>query len=151
MDTLNKPYSFEDLNGATVYIDTNVFIYFLDGRKPFVSMVSPFLESVLNGDIVGFTGQAVIAETLVQPYKLENDFLVERFKAFFYQPDFLTLLDHDAACFELAAKISGKKGMKLVDSLHFATALQAGCQYLITHDKGMKSVEGIEIFRLDQL
>lgn len=114
-------------------------------------MVYPFLEALINGEVIGYTGDAVIAETMVQPYKLGNIAMIEQFKAFFAQDDFLTILSHDDKAFDLAAKISGTKGMKLVDSLHMATALQAGCDYLITHDKGIKPVDGIRIVQLSTL
>jgi predicted nucleic acid-binding protein len=143
--------SLEQLKGQRVYIDTNIFIYFLDGQEPFLSMVYPFLEALINGEVIGYTGDAVIAETMVQPYKLGNIAMIEQFKAFFAQDDFLTILSHDDKAFDLAAKISGTKGMKLVDSLHMATALQAGCGYLITHDKGIKPVDGIRIVQLSTL
>lgn len=150
MDTIKK-LSLEDLKGASVYIDTNIFVYFLEKNEPFYSMVLPFFRLLLKREMVGFVGQAVVAEVLVSPYKIKNDFLVQEVKAFFAQKNFLTILEHDEKAFDLAAKISGTKSMKLVDSLHFATALQAHCQYLITHDKGMKVVDGITIARLDEL
>lgn len=146
MDTVNK--SLNELMGQSVYIDANIFIYFLDGQESFLSMVTPFLEAVLNGEIIGYTGDAVLAEVMVHPYKFGNLATIDRFKAFFAQEDFLSILTHDSKAFDLASQLSGTKGMKLVDSLHMATALQAGCTYMLTHDKGMKSVDGIRIIRL---
>ncbi|MEZ5536279.1 MAG: type II toxin-antitoxin system VapC family toxin [Thiolinea sp.] len=140
--------SLDELKGRSVYIDTNIFIYFLDGQEPFLSIVYPFLESLLNGEIIGYTGDAVVAETMVQPYKLGNLAMIERFKAFFAQDDFLTVLNHDANAFDLAAQLSGTQKMKLVDSLHMATALQAGCDFLITHQKGIKLADGIKVVQL---
>ena len=96
-------------------------------------------------------GDAVIAEVMVHPYKFGNLALIERYKAFFAQEDFLSVLSHDSKAFDLASQLSGTKGMKLVDSLHMATALQAGCSYMITHDKGMKSVERIRIIQLSTI
>ncbi|MGV6851624.1 MAG: type II toxin-antitoxin system VapC family toxin [bacterium] len=149
MDTINA--SLAELVGHSIYIDANIFIYFLDGQEPFASMVTPFLEAVIDGEIIGYTGDAVLAEVMVHPYKLGNLATIERFKAFFAQDDFLTVLSHDANAFDLASQISGTKGMKLVDSLHMATALQAGCSYLITHDQKMKSVDDVKIIQLSKL
>jgi len=139
------------LMGQHVYVDANIFIYFLDGREPFLPMVTPFLESVIDGDIIGYTGDAVLAEVTVQPYKTGNISTIERTKAFFAQKDFLSIISHDSKAFDLASKISGTKGMKLIDSLHMATAIQAGCSFMVTHDQKMKSVEGIEIVRLSDI
>lgn len=143
--------SIAELKGQSVYIDANVFIYFLDGKEPFLSKVTPFFESIMDGDIIGFTGEAVIAEVMVHPYKYGNLAMIERFKAFFAQEDFLAILSHDSNAFDLASKLSGTKGMKLVDSLHMATALQAGCSHMLTHDNGMKFVDGITIIQLSKI
>lgn len=139
------------LAGNTVYIDTNIFIYFLDGNKDFLSLVAPFLEAVSAGKIIGYTGDAVIAETMVRPYKIGNLAMIEQFKAFFYREDFLTILPHESKTFDLAAQISAKHGMKLIDALHLATALQAGCKYLITQDMGFKQIEGMELVNLKNI
>ena len=143
--------SIAELKGQSVYIDANVFIYFLDGQEPFLSKVTPILEAVMDGSIIGFAGDAVVAEVMVHPYKFGNLATIERFKAFFTQEDFLTILSHDAGAFDLASQLTGTKGMKLVDSLHMATALQAGCAYMLTHDNGMKSVDGIRIIQLSTI
>ena len=143
--------SVAELKGQSVYIDANIFIYFLDGQEPFLPKVTPFLEAVMDGDIIGFTGDAVVAEVMVHPYKFGNLATIERFKAFFAQEDFLTILSHDEGAFDLASQLAGKKGMKLVDSLHMATALRAGCAYVLTHDNGMKSVDGIRIIQLSTI
>lgn len=149
MDKINE--SLDQFIGRSVYIDANIFIYFLDGNEPSLSMVSPFLEKVMMGEIIGYTGDAAIAEVMVYPYKLGNLAVIEKFKAFFAQDDFLTILNHDSKSFDLASSISGTKGMKLVDSLHMATALKSNCDYLITHDKGIKSVDGIKIIQLSEV
>lgn len=140
--------SLAELKGQSVYIDANIFIYLLDGGEPFVSMVKPFFESVLNNEIIAYTGDAVIAEVMVRPYKLGDLVNIERFKAFFAQERFLSVVSHDAGAFDLAAQLSGTKEMKLVDALHMATAIRAGCGYLITHDRGMKAVGDLKIVRL---
>lgn len=143
--------SLGELKGQSVYIDANIFIYLLDGSEPFVSMVKPFFEAVMNGEIIGYTGDAVIAEVMVRPYKLGDLVNIERFKAFFAQERFLSVVLHDAGAFDLAAQLSGTKGMKLIDSLHMATAIRAGCGYLITHDRGMKEAHGIRVVQLSEL
>ena len=140
-----------ELKGQSVYIDANLFIYLLDGSEPFVSMVQPFFEAVLDGEIIGYTGDAVIAEVMVQPYKLGNTANIARFKAFFAQDNFLSIVSHDAEAFKLASQLSGTQGMKLVDSLHMATAIQAGCGYLVTHDRGVKSADGVRVVQLSSL
>ena len=88
---------------------------------------------------------------MVRPYKIGNIAMIEQFKAFFYRENFLTILPHESKTFDMAAQISAKHGMKLVDALHLATALQAGCKYLITQDMGFKQVEGVELVNLKNI
>jgi predicted nucleic acid-binding protein len=149
MDTISP--DFARMFGQSVYIDTNVFIYFLDRSPTFLPVVAPFLRAVMDGRIIGYTGVAVIAETMVKPYKIGDVAIIGKFKDFFYQKDFLTILPHDPAIFDLASQISAKNSMKLIDSLHLATAVQGGCNYLITHDGGFKPMGGVEIVLLRNL
>lgn len=137
--------------GQNVYIDTNVFIYFLDKNTLFFPVSALFLQAVANGQIIGHTGDAVIAETMVQPYKIGDVAIIARFKDFFHREDFLSIHSHETGTFELASQISAQQGMKLVDSLHLATAIKSGCQCLITMDGGFKSVGGVKIIQLQDL
>lgn len=146
MDEVNQPLA--GLIGRSVYIDANIFIYFLDGQEPYLSMVTPLLEKVLEGEIIGYTGDAVIAEVMVHPYRLGDINVIEKFKAFFNQEDFLSIVSHDARAFEASSRLSGTTPMKLIDSLHLATAMQSGCSHFVTNDKKIKSVEGIEVVQL---
>ena len=134
--------------GKGVYIDTNVFIYFLDTDTPFFPVSALFFRAVASGNIIGHTGDAVIAETLVKPYKMGDAVVISKFKDFFYKKDFLSIHTHDSRMFDLASQISAQQSMKLVDSLHLATAIKSGCQYLITGDAGFKSVGGVQIIQL---
>ncbi len=149
MDTINP--AFARMFGQSVYIDTNVFIYFLDQNAQFLSVVAPFLQAVIEGKIIGYTGVAVIAETMVKPYKIGDVAIIGSVKEFFYQENFLTILPHDANAFDLAAQISAKNSMKLIDALHLATALQSGCKFLVTQDEGFKPMGGVEIVFLRDL
>ena len=78
------------LSGQRVYIDTNVFIYFLDKHDTYFELVSHFFQACI-------------------------------------------------------------KRLKFIDALHLATAVQAGCQYLITNDAGISSSEGLEVISLADL
>ena len=62
--------------GHRVYLDTNVFIYFLDRNPDFFQVVRSIIVSVESGLIIGHTGDAAIAETLVKPYQTGNLALV---------------------------------------------------------------------------
>lgn len=136
--------------GHRVYFDTNIFIYFLDQGAHF-DLVAPLLSACAEGRVTGCTGDAAIAETMVMPYRHQNMAKIAQFKAFFSLEGFLTVHSHSAQTFDLAAQFAGTRNMRLIDALHCATALQAGCRFLVTNDMGFKSGDGLEVIQLNAL
>lgn len=131
--------------GHRVYLDTNVFVYFLDRNPDYFPVVAPIIEAIESGLIIGYTGDAAIAETLVKPYQTDNLALAASFKAFFRTEDFLSIQPHDAETFDLAAQLRAKRGLKFIDALHCATAIQAGCKFFVTNDGGIQSSDVLDV------
>ncbi len=144
-DTLNR------LHGNRVYLDTNVFIYFLDRNPDYFPLVASIIEAVESGLILGCTGEAAIAEILVKPYQSGNLELVANIKAFFRMEDFLSICPHDAETFDLASQLRAKYNQKFIDALHYSTAIRAGCKFIITNDSGIKSNDFLEVILLSAL
>ncbi len=136
--------------GQRVYFDTNVFIYFLD-QGPLFDVVAPLLAACVEGRMMGCTGDAAVAETMVMPYRHRNVTQIAQFKAFFGLEGFLTIYAHTAQTFDLAAQLAGTQGMRLMDALHCATAIQCGCHFLVTNDGGIKSSDGLEVISVKAL
>jgi len=55
---------------------------------------------------MAYTGGAVVAETLYKAYQVDDIVRVRKFKAFFDDDEFITLLPHNTKAFELAAELS---------------------------------------------
>jgi predicted nucleic acid-binding protein len=138
------------IQGRRVYIDTNIFVYFLERNERYFNLIVPFFDMFERGASSGFTGDAVVAETLYKPYQLNDPMRVSEFKAFFSNEEFLTVLPHSTKVFELAAELSPKRGMKLIDALHFATATLAGCHFMLTNDAAFKSNQEIQVIHLQE-
>jgi predicted nucleic acid-binding protein len=138
------------LHGRHVYLDTNILIYFLDKNPDYFPVAAAVIESIESGSIAGYTGDAVIAEILVKPYQSGNIELVSSIKAFFNTENFLTICRHDAESFDLAAQLRAKYSQKFIDALHYATAIRAGCQAIITNDNGIRTSERLEVISLSK-
>ena len=141
-ETINR------LKGHSVYLDTNVFIYFLDQNPDYFPLVGPIIKAIESGEIIGYTGDAVIAEILVKPYRSGNLALAASIKAFFRMENFLYISPHDAETFDLAAQLRAKFNHKFIDALHYATAIRAGCKFIITNNNGFLSNEILEVILL---
>ena len=139
------------IRGQRVYVDTNIFIYFLERHDRYFESVVPFFQLFNDGLSLAYTGDAVVAETLYKPYQVNDTLRVSEFKEFFSNDEFITVLPHTKKVFELAAELSPKRGMKLIDALHYATAALAGCKFILTNDQGFNSSESMEVILLDDL
>jgi len=138
------------LAGRRVYIDSNVFIYFLDRSPALAQAADRVMAFASSGACQGVTGDLAVAEVLVGAYRHRDDESAERIRGFFRTPDLLTVVSHSSADFVLAARVRGEQGAALVDALHVATALNAGCTVLVTNDARMPSVPGLEVVRLQE-
>jgi predicted nucleic acid-binding protein len=139
------------IRGQRVYVDTNIFIYFLERHDRYFEGVVPFFQLFNDGLSIAYTGDAVVAETLYKPYQINDTLRVSEFKEFFNNDEFITVLPHSKKVFELAAELAPKRGMKLIDALHYATATLAGCKFMLTNDHGFVSSDAIEVIHLDDL
>jgi predicted nucleic acid-binding protein len=138
------------LHGRHVYLDTNVLIYFLDRNPDYFTVASAVIEAIESGSIAGYTGDAVVAEILVKPYRSGSIELVSGIKAFFQTENFLTICHHDAEAFDLAAQLRAKYNQKFIDALHYATAIRSGCHAIITNDNGIRNSENLDVISLSR-
>ncbi len=134
--------------GARVYIDTNIFIYFFNKWDKGFSLVADLIEVCADRRIFGVASELVVAEILVQPYRERDLGTIAQVKRFFGQKDFLHVCEHQSGFINESAMLAGEHGMKLIDAMHFHTAIANQCNFLITHDQNFKSTKGVEVVQL---
>lgn len=146
MDALTRTLA--RMQGQRAYIDSNFFIYFLTRHPAGFAASAAVLQACDAGGIIGTTGDAVVAELLVKPYRDDDTAAIHGIRQLFSREHFIQRLPHDAECFELAAELRGKQGGKLMDALHFATALRGGCRFFLSNDHAFKSTDRMTVLRL---
>ncbi len=122
------------ISGQRVYIDANIFIYFLDRHPTYFDTVSSLFQSSVDQKFFATTGDIAVAEVMVGPYRNNDIMLITRFQRFFAEKKFLTVVAHDRDVFDIATLLVAQKRMKFIDALHIATALSVGCTTFITND-----------------
>lgn len=65
--------------GDRIYVDTNLFIYAVEQVMPFAPQVQPLLQAADQGVVKLVTSLLTLAETLVMPYRQENDMLISAY------------------------------------------------------------------------
>ena len=115
---------------SRVYVDSNIFIYFVELNTEYFEKAEEFFEHI---DSVGarlFTNEYTLAECIYQPSREGNFSLVEKYELLFEKEDEVQLLNLDGAIAKRAAFVGGNLGLKLADAIHFVSALEAGCDFL---------------------
>jgi predicted nucleic acid-binding protein len=139
-----------EMQGNSVYFDTNLFVYFLDRYERYFDKCLPFFKAAEDGSITGVSGDLVIAELLVKPLR-ENDIInVQNIHSLFDSDGVFQVLPHDRSTLEFAAHIRATQKLAMVDAIHLATAIRARCSHIITNDEQVaKRAKGIKVIRLE--
>ena len=134
-----------DLAGQTVYLDANIFIYFVEAYAPTAHIVRPLFQMISSGALTAVTSELTIAEVLVKPLRDRNTLVVDAYRALLSGTNDINLAPITRQSLSQAAAIRAVGSIKLPDAIHAATALQlSNCEF-ITNDQGFASVAGLSV------
>lgn len=131
-------------DGATVLVDTNPIIYFLEGSAKAAAFVSLF-EDIDAGRIQALVTPITVAELVSGPLRAGKDALAERYRRGVTESAGWSLREIDAEIAMLAARLRISNQLKLPDAFQLATAVHEGCAALITHDRDFSRVTDLPI------
>ena len=130
---------------SKVYIDTNIFIslfelvpYFYETAKEVFELLH-FLECRI------LTNEITIAECIYKPARQDDFAMLQTYQELFASDTNIGLLPLNSELANRAASHGGKLGLKLIDAIHFTSAIEAGCDFFITSDKAFTSTPEIEV------
>ena len=139
------------IQGNRVYLDTNVFIYALEGFPPLDAELQDLFKAIGRGDFDGVTSELTIAEALVKPLKDGNTALIDAYDTTLQDRPYFHLLAITQTILREAARLRGTTSLKLPDAVHLATAEQAGCTTLVTNDPDFKGTTSMKVIVLSDL
>jgi predicted nucleic acid-binding protein len=134
-----------------VYVDSNVFIYFLEsapGMQEAARRIFAIAEKT-NAPLI--TSELTLAECLYGAYKLRDEALAHRYRSLFQQRPALVLAGIDMTVLDAAAKIGPQSGLKLMDAIHVATAVEADCDVFATNDARIRDWRELQVVQLATL
>lgn len=134
-----------------LYLDTNIFIYALEGYPVFRAVLTRLFEALDRGELTAVTSELTLAEVLVKPLLDQH---AERQAAYLQalQPSTsLQLIPVSREVLIAAARLRAEGNLKLPDAIHAATAQLSGCSQFLTNDARVPALPGLVIRRLSEL
>jgi predicted nucleic acid-binding protein len=113
-----------------VFLDTNVLIYILEGDSEFGLKYAQFLTKLRADGAIFNTSTTTIVEFLASNSDANAVKQLLNFPGLDFYP-----LDNDAAI--KAGDLARKHSIKLGDSIQLATAIDSGCEALISNDSSL--------------
>lgn len=128
----------------TVFLDTNIVIYFVEQTPAWGAKVRARV-AVLRaaGDRLAIS-DLVRMECRVGPLRTGNTTLLGDFVNFFNDPDVSVFAATPAVC-DRAAEIRALYNFKPLDALHLAAAVLNGCGLFLTHDARLSRFPDITV------
>jgi predicted nucleic acid-binding protein len=130
--------------GSRLYIDTNIWIYYIEAHPEFVQQVRNFFVSVEAAAGTLVTNEITVAECLYKPSADNNLAAINAYSSLFDSGE-IELIPLDGVLTRQAAMQGGKLGLKLIDAIHYISALSHGCDHFITSDTRFKSGPGMKV------
>jgi predicted nucleic acid-binding protein len=133
----------KELGVGPVALDTAPFIYLIEEHPQYLPIVRPVFAAIAAGKLPAVTSGLTLLETLVQPYRVGNTVLAERYETLLTRSRGLHLVEITRAVCRVAAQLRAAHSVKTPDALHLATALLAKCPVFLTNDRELPPVPGI--------
>ena len=138
------------LKDKPVYLDTNVFIYMLEGYPEFLPLLTQLFKALDNKHLQAITSELTLAEALVKPFADKNISLQKIYEHTIQSALGLTVIPISRNILIKAAKLRTSM-LRLPDAIHLATAQENDCKFFITNDAHLKKIPDINILLLSEI
>ena len=130
-----------------VFLDANVVIYTVEQPPDLGPRALEHVRRLLLEGHRLLVSQLVRMECLAQPFTAGDARVLADYEAFFGS-EFVTVADITGPVCERAARLRARHKLQALDALHFATAIEAGCEAFLTNDVRLPEVGGIRLVML---
>jgi predicted nucleic acid-binding protein len=133
-------------HASRIYVDSNVFIYALEGPPEIADLLEELLDLFRSKTGLAATSELTLAEVLAKADVVRRrdylDLIVESGAFRLYSVSRDVLIE--------TASYRRTMGMpKLLDAIHVVTAIRSGCRTMLSADLRMKVPDGISLFDAD--
>jgi predicted nucleic acid-binding protein len=127
-----------------IYLDSAILIYHLDGIGPFQARPANRLTTLRAGGDQVAVSDLTHLECRVKPIQLGDTLRLSKFDGFFGLPD-VRMVPLTTAVDDQATVIRATHGIKTLDAIHLAAALEGGCDIFLTNDARLSSFHDLTV------
>ena len=139
------------MTDSKVFIDTAPFIYALEDNAQYSAVVRKVFSEYYTKETPLCTSLLTFTEYCVIPYRQNDIRKITDFEAFISDAG-IFLVPFSVKIAKYAAQIRAKYiGIKAMDALQLAFAIQNGCDIFLTNDKQLRQVGEINVLLVDEL
>jgi predicted nucleic acid-binding protein len=131
------------LGHQRVLIDTNVWLYHLEGNAEFGAAASELISAVELGVIEGVASELTLLELQVRPLRLERQDIADHYEILLDHFPHLVLAPVIRDVLTLAAVLRAKYNLKTPDAIVLATGIRHGATLAVSNDQQWKRVAEI--------
>jgi predicted nucleic acid-binding protein len=143
------------ISQKNIYLDSNVFIYLLEGYPEFVPLLKNIFKLIDNGSLQAITSELTLAETLVKPMADKNFSLQQIYQNTIQASAVLQVIPITRDILIEAATLRAESGVsgpiRLPDAIHIATARANHCQTFLTNDKQLKKIPNVDVILMSEI
>ncbi|MBI1785911.1 PIN domain-containing protein [Candidatus Sumerlaeota bacterium] len=139
----------ESLAGKVIYLDANIFIYSIEGLRPFADAARRIFEGMERGEFRCRTSELSLAECMVMPLRMGQEKIADIYdKTIRIRPHFLPV-PIDRSVLKEAARIRfASSAIRLPDAIHAAIARLTGCEFFLTNDARLQGISEIKVLAM---
>jgi predicted nucleic acid-binding protein len=131
-------------DGEKIGLDTSVFVYYINRQEPYFQHCRQIMRGIESGRLRGVISTVSEMEMLVEPLARKRRQLVNDIEDLLRRLTGLGVMPVDGTLARRAAEIRSETRLRSLDALVAATALVAGCRYLVGNDREFaRRVKGI--------
>ena len=129
-------------------LDSSILIYFIEAHPAYETLAQKVFESIETGRNIGVCSTLSLLEVLVQPYRTQNDQIVNRFYGLLTTYPHMNWVNLSIEVADLGARLRAEYELKTPDAVLLATALHSHATGFIGNDSKLKRVKELEVLVL---
>ncbi len=138
--------------GTRLYLDTNVWIYAIEGYPSYAPALKALLQRIDQKTLLAVSSDITLAEVLVKPMADARVDLQETHETALQSGGNLNMAPVTRSILREAARLRARyAALKLPDAIHAATAISAQCNYFVSNDQRFEVVRDLAVLPFTQL